>query len=65
MMRQINEIYLEHPTFGSRRMRLKLEELGQHACRSRVQRLMRRMGIQAVYAKPKISQPPQENTRIG
>ena len=61
-MRQIDEIYLEHPTFGSRRMSLKLEDHGQHACRSRVQRLMRRMGIQAVYAKPKTSQPHQENT---
>lgn len=61
-MRQIDKIYLEHPTFGSRRMSLKLEDYGQHACRSRVQRLMRRMGIQAVYAKPKTSQPHPENT---
>ena len=62
VMRQIDEMYLDHPTFGSRRISVKLEDYGFHACRSRVQRLMRIMGIKAIYAKPKTSQPNPENT---
>lgn len=56
-MRRIDEIYLNHPTFGSRKISVKLKDYGFHVCRSRVQRLMRLMGIKAIYAKPKTSQP--------
>lgn len=62
VMRQIDKIYLEDPTFGSRRMSVKLKDYGIHACRSRVRRLMRSMGLMAIYAKPKTSRPSPENT---
>ena len=52
LMRQIVELYLKRPFFGSRKM-AKL--LG--ANRKRVQRLMRLMGIEAHYAKPNLSRP--------
>ena len=61
VMRRIDEIYLDHPTFGSRRISVKLKDYGFNVCRSRVQRLMRLMGIRAIYAKPKTSQPHPDN----
>ena len=57
IMRLIDEIYTEYPFYGSRRIKVTLETA--HAisiCRERVQRLMRLMGIQAIYPKPKTSQ---------
>ncbi len=60
-MRRIDELYLEHLTLGSRKMSILLKEHGYHVCRSRVQRLMRLMGIRAIYAKPKTSRPHPEN----
>jgi putative transposase len=48
LMRQLDELYLERPYFGSRRL---ADTLGVN--RKRVQRLMRRMGIEAIYPKPR------------
>jgi putative transposase len=55
IMRQIDEQYLKTPFYGSRRMTLYLKKNGFNICRKRVRRLMRHMGIHAVYPKPKIS----------
>jgi putative transposase len=52
LMRRIDELYLERPYFGSRRMADVLS-----VNRKRVQRLMRRMGIEAIYHKRRTSQP--------
>ena len=53
LMRLIDEKYLQRPFFGSRRMALWLASMGHAVNRKRVQRLMRRMGIEAVYPKPR------------
>ena len=53
LMRLIDEQYLQRPFFGSRRMALWLASMGHAVNRKRVQRLMRRMGIEAVYPKPR------------
>jgi putative transposase len=50
LMRQLDEQYLKTPCYGSRKM-AKL--LGVN--RKRAQRLMRKMGLEAVYPKPKTS----------
>lgn len=55
-MRLIDEQYLERPFYGSRRMREHLRGLGYGVNRKRIQRLMRKMGIEALYPKPKTSQ---------
>lgn len=55
IMRTIDEIYLECPFYGSRRIRAILNRQGQDIGRERVQRLMRVMGIEAIYCKPKTS----------
>lgn len=57
LMRLIDEQYLNHPSFGSRSMRRFLEKKGYKINRKRVQRLMRQMGIEAIYPKPKTSIP--------
>ena len=51
LMRQIDELYLRWPFYGSRKM---AEILGVN--RKRVQRLMRRMGLEAVYPKRRTTQ---------
>ncbi len=54
-MRIIDEQYLKTPTYGSRTMRNHLRRLGYKINRKRVQRLMQRMGIEAIYPRPKTS----------
>ena len=57
IMRLIDEQYLLAPSFGSRSMRDHLRRLGFRINRKRVQRLMRLMGLEAIYPKPKTSRP--------
>ena len=57
MMRVIDEIHLELPFYGSRRIRDELETRGHSLNRKRVQRLMRQMGLRALYPRPRTSQP--------
>jgi len=53
LMRLIDEEYLRRPFLGSRKLALWLKEQGENVNRKRVQRLMRTMGIEAIYPKPK------------
>ena len=57
LMRRIDELYIERPTRGSRSMRDCLDTEGYAVNRKRVQRLMRKMGLEAVYPKKKTSKP--------
>ena len=57
LMRLIDEIHLQYPFFGSRRIRDELEDRGHRVSRKRIQRLMRRMGLQALYPRRRTSQP--------
>lgn len=59
LMRRIDELYTESPDYGSRMMtKILKKEFGQKKVnRKRVQRLMRRMGIQAIYPKRNLSKP--------
>lgn len=57
LMRLIDEQYMKTPAFGSRSMRNCLVRLGHKINRKRVQRLMRLMGIEAIYPKPHTSRP--------
>jgi putative transposase len=61
LMRLIDEQYLKTPFYGSRSMRNYLRRLGHKVNRKRVQRLMRLMGLEAVYPKPKTSKPHPEH----
>jgi putative transposase len=55
LMRLIDEQYTAQPVYGSRRMTIWLQGAGYEVNRKRVQRLMRLMGLEAVYPKPKLS----------
>ena len=55
LMRQIDEIHLLYPFYGSRNIRNELWSRGYKVGRDKVRRLMRRMGIEALYVKPKLS----------
>jgi len=55
LMRQIDEIHLLYPFYGSRNIRNDLWAKGHNVSRGKVRRLMRRMGIEALYVKPKLS----------
>jgi putative transposase len=55
LMRLLDEEYTAHPFLGSRRLTVWLNEQGEEVNRKRVQRLLRRMGLEAIYPKPKLS----------
>jgi putative transposase len=52
LMRRIDELHLELPFYGSRRMMFELNKEGRRVNRKRVQRLMRVMGIEALVPRP-------------
>ena len=57
LMRRIDELHLELPFYGSRRMMFELNKEGRTVNRKRVQRLMRVMGIVALVPRPGTSKP--------
>jgi putative transposase len=57
LMRLLDEQYTRAPFYGSRKMVEWLRTRGYDVNRKRVSRLMALMGIEAVYPKPKLSQP--------
>jgi putative transposase len=61
LMRLIDEQYLETPFYGSRRMTAWLVRQGHDVNRKRVQRLMRCMGLEAIYAKPRTTLPARKH----
>ena len=54
-MNRIDEVFTECPFYGSRRIREALRHEGWGIGRERVQSLMRKMGLSAIYPKPKLS----------
>ena len=57
VMRRIDEVHLERPFYGSRRMTFELNETGHGINRKHVQRLMRVMDIVALVPRPGTSRP--------
>jgi putative transposase len=57
LMQLLDQQYLATPFYGSRRMTVWLRGQGYPVGRKRVQRLMRAMGLQAIYRRPRTSQP--------
>ena len=61
LMRLIDEQYLKTPAYGSRSMTRHFRRQGRKVNRKRIQRLMRLMGIEAIYPKPHTSRPHPEH----
>ena len=57
LMRRLDEEYTKAPFYGSRRMTAWLSGLGYDVNRKRVGRLMRLMGLEAIYPRPNLSKP--------
>ncbi len=57
LMRLIDAQFLETPWYGSRQMARHLRRLGYGVGRKRVRRLMRLIGLSAIYQKPRTSDP--------
>jgi len=57
----IDQLYMKWPFYGSRRMATELKQMGYSVNRKRTQRLMRQMGIQAIYPKPRLSLNQKEH----
>jgi len=57
LMRIIDEIHMKLPFYGSRRIRNELRDRGYEVGRGHVNTLMRKMGIKALYQKPRLSDP--------
>jgi len=61
LMGLIDREYTRHPFYGSRRMAAWLCGRGESVNRKRAQRLMRLMGLEAIYPRPKLSQGDPEH----
>lgn len=56
-MRRLDQLHMEHPVYGSRRLLILLQREGQWVNRKRVCRLLQMMGIEAIYPRRWTSQP--------
>lgn len=57
LMRRIDELHLQLPFYGSRKLAEQLQREGHEVGRRHVATLMRRMGIEALYRRPRTSLP--------
>jgi putative transposase len=64
LMRLIDEVHLKHPFYGSRRLRDWLHDQGYRVNRKKVQRLMRQMGLVALYPKRNTSSAQPGASRV-
>jgi hypothetical protein len=62
LMRRIDELHLELPYYGSRKLAAQLRREGHEVGRRHVRTLMRRMGIEALYRRPRTSLPARGAT---
>src|SRR5690606_36544924 len=63
LMRCIDELHMQYPFAGSRMMRDLLNRQGHHIGRRHTRTLMKKMGIQALYCKPNLSQANQAHRK--
>jgi putative transposase len=61
LMRRIDEQYTLTPFYGIRRMKVALDQQGYLVTVKRIQRLMRLMGLEAIYPKPKLSKKDDQH----
>lgn len=61
LMRLIDKQYTMTPFYGYRRMTVYLQNLGFSVNHKRVRRLMRKLGLKAIYPKPNLSKPGKDH----
>lgn len=57
LKKEIERLYTAHPFFGYRKVTAVFRRDGHGVNRKRVRRLMREMGLMAIYCKPNLSKP--------
>jgi putative transposase len=62
-MRRIDEIYTDNPFYGVPRMTASLRDEGLLVNPKRIRRLMRQMGLEAIYPKPRLSRSNIEHKK--
>ena len=62
LMRRLDELHLQMPFYGSRKLTRELRKEGHDVGRRHVVTLMRRMGIEVIYRRPRTSIPAREAT---
>jgi len=60
LMRRLDELHLQLPFYGSRKLTRELRKEGHDVGRRHVVTLMRRMGIEVIYRRPRTSIPARE-----
>jgi putative transposase len=63
LLRAIDEQYTATPFYGSRRMAAALRRQGHALGRRRARRLMRLLGLEAIYPKPSLSRPSKQDVK--
>ena len=63
LMRCMDELHMQYPFAGSRMMRDLLNRQGHHIGRRHTRTLMKKMGINALYRKPNLSQANQAHRK--
>ncbi len=61
MMKEIDRVFTKYPFFGSRQIAAYLRRKGTAIGRHRVRRLMAKMGLEAIYRRPRTSRPHPRN----
>jgi len=61
LLQKIDALFLEYPFYGSRKIQSHLKRDGYAISRHRVRRLMKKLGIEAIYQKPRTSTPNPEH----
>ncbi len=63
LMQRIDELHLEYPYYGSRKLVAVLGREGIQIGRRQMQTLMRELGIEALYQKPNLSRPEKAHKK--
>jgi len=63
LMELIDKIFTDRPYYGSRRMTVTLLKMGQQVNRKRIVRLMRQMGLEAIYPKRNLSKSDEKDKK--
>jgi len=61
ILEEMDKIYLEFPSYGSRRMGRELRRRGYRAGRLKVRNLMRLLGVEAIYPRKRLSLPAKDH----
>jgi putative transposase len=59
LMRRLDELHMDHPVYGSRRLMVLLQREGREINRKRIVRLLQLMGVEALYPKRSLSRPAE------